>query len=226
MASSLAVLLMALIPSAGTHAHSGEARGKHGNPSDLDSYVAKMEAPDRDAWQKPAEVVRALNVKPEQTVCDIGAGPGYFALRFARAVGDAGAVLAVDVEPRMLNVLRDRIEKSGLRNVTPILSLPNDPLIPLGACDAILIVDTFHHFPDQVAYLRRLARSLRKGGRIANIDFHKLDLPVGPPIEHKVSREEFVAKAAAAGLRVVSEETFLPYQYFLILEPIPPASSP
>src|SRR5712692_3888806 len=216
MISSTAVLWMALL-SAEPHGHSGH--GKHGNPDDLDSYIAKMEAPDRDAWQKPAEVIRALNMKSGQVICDIGAGPGYFALPLGRAVGEAGAVFAVDVELRMLEGLRDRIAKSGLRNVTPVLSLPDDPLLPLGACDLVLIVDTFHHFPDQPAYLRRLARSLRKGGRLANIDFHKKELPVGPPVKHKVSRDEFVAKAAAAGLTVTAEHTFLPYQYFLVLEP-------
>jgi ubiquinone/menaquinone biosynthesis C-methylase UbiE len=140
----------------------------------------------------------------------------------ARAVGEAGAVFAVDVEPRILAVLRDRIAQSKLRNVVPVLSLPDDPLIPAGACDLVLIVDTFHHFPDQTAYLRRLARSLRKGGRLANIDFHKKELPVGPPVEHKVSRDEFVSIATAAGFTVTAEPNFLPYQYFLILEPRAP----
>jgi ubiquinone/menaquinone biosynthesis C-methylase UbiE len=178
-----------------------------------------MEDPDRDAWQKPDEVIRALGVRSGQVVCDIGSGPGYFALRLGRAVGDEGAVFAVDVEPKVLEVLRDRIAKSGLRNVSPILALPDDPLIPRGACDLILIVDTFHHFPDQVVYLRRLGRSLKKGSRIANIDFHKKDLPVGPPSEHKISRDEFITTAATAGFKVKTEETFLPYQYFLVLEP-------
>jgi len=219
MISSTAVLWMALL-SAEPHGHSGH--GKHGNPADLDEYVAKMEAPDRDAWQKPGEVIRALDVKPGQVICDIGAGPGYFALPLARTVGEGGAVFAVDVEPRMLSVLRDRIAQSKLRNVAPVLSLPDDPLIPAGACDLVLIVDTFHHFPDQTAYLRRLARSLRKGGRLANIDFHKKELPVGPPVEHKVSRDEFVSIAIAAGFSVTAEPNFLPYQYFLILEPRAP----
>ena len=88
-----------------------EGHGHHGNPEDLAGYVAKMEEPSRDEWQKPDEVLRLLDVKPGQTACDIGAGPGYFALRLARAVGPRGHVFAVDVEPRMLDVLRDRIGK-------------------------------------------------------------------------------------------------------------------
>lgn len=198
------------------HAHGGG--GKHGNPDDIEGYIAKLEEPSRDAWQKPDEVVKALDVKPGQTVCDIGAGPGYFALRFAKAVGDRGAVFGVDVEPRILDVLRARIEKSGPRNVTPVLALPDDPLLPAASCDLVVVVDTYHHFPDGVAYLRRLARALRPGGRIANIDFQDRETPVGPPLGHRVSREAFLTDAGKAGLDVVTEPAFLPYQYFVVLK--------
>ena len=95
----------------------GHEHGKHGNPEDVDSYIARMEDPERAAWQKPDELLRALKVAPGQVACDIGAGPGYFALRMARI---AAQVFAVDVEPRMLQGLVKRIVKSGLRNVTPV----------------------------------------------------------------------------------------------------------
>jgi len=200
---------------------SDERHGKdhHGNPADLEGYIARMEEPSRAAWQKPDEVVRALGLRPGQTACDVGAGPGYFSLRLARAVGEAGHVYAVDVEPRILAVLRDRVRSSDARKVTPVLSLPDDALLPATSCDVILIVDTYHHFPDGPAYLRRLSRALRPGGRVANVDFHKRELPVGPPLEHKVAREAFLADATAAGLRLVQEHTFLPYQYFVVLAP-------
>jgi ubiquinone/menaquinone biosynthesis C-methylase UbiE len=175
-----------------------------------------MESPERDEWQKPVAVLEALHIQPGQVACDIGAGPGYFALRLGREVGADGAVFATDVEPRILEVLRNRIQKSGLVNVVPILGLPGEPLIPLKSCDLILVVDTFHHFSNGASYLRRLARSLRKGGRLVNIDFHKRELPVGPPLEHKVSREEFLSKAQSAGLVLEAEHQFLPYQYFLV----------
>jgi ubiquinone/menaquinone biosynthesis C-methylase UbiE len=191
----------------------------HGNPADLEGYVARMEEPSRAAWQRPDEVVRALGLRPGQAACDVGAGPGYFSLRLARAVGETGHVYAVDVEPRILAVLRERVGSSDARNVTPVLALPDDALLPAASCDLILIVDTYHHFPDGPAYLRRLSRALRPGGRIANIDFHKRELPVGPPPEHKVAREAFLADATAAGLRLVQEHTFLPYQYFVVLGP-------
>jgi len=194
--------------------------GRFGNPSDLEAYIAHLVDPARDGWQKPGQVVAALGLKPGQVACDVGAGPGYFTIRLAHTVGPRGFVYAVDVEPRILDELRDRLRASGLRNVAPVLALPEDPLLPDRACDLTLVVDTYHHFPERPAYLRRLVRSLRPGGRIVNIDYHKRETPVGPPLDHRLARETFLEEARAAGLGVAREETFLPYQYFLILKPV------
>jgi ubiquinone/menaquinone biosynthesis C-methylase UbiE len=178
-----------------------------------------MEDPERASWQRPDEVVAALGLRPGDVACDVGAGPGYFTLRLSRAVGPGGRVWAVDVEPEMIAALRERLERAGARNVTPVLARADDPLLPPAACDVVLVVDTFHHFPDGVAYLRGLAARLRPGGRIVNVDFHKREMPVGPPIENKVAREDFLAAARAAGLAVVEEKTFLVHQYFFVLAP-------
>jgi SAM-dependent methyltransferase len=199
----------------------GHGHGRHGNPADITGYIASLERPSRAEWQKPDEVVKTLGLGPGQTACDIGAGPGYFSLRLAKAVGEAGRVYAVDVEPRILSALVDRIGKARALNVTPVLALPDDPLLPPAACDVVLIVDTYHHFTDGPAYLRRVVRSLKPGGRIVNVDYHKRKTPVGPPLEHRMAREVFLEQAAAAGLVVVSEPTFLPHQYFLVLKPAP-----
>lgn len=206
------------------HHHHGEeggsgGRGAHGNPDDLDAYIERLTGPERDAWQRPDEVIAALGVEPGQTVADVGAGPGYFTLRLARAVGPQGRVFAVEVVPEMVGVLRERLAREQVANVVPLLSREHDALLPPDACDRILVVDTFHHFPDGVAYLRHLATSLRRGGVLANVDFHKRETPVGPPVEHRVAREEFLAAADRAGLAVIDEKTFLPYQYLVLMRP-------
>jgi ubiquinone/menaquinone biosynthesis C-methylase UbiE len=200
------------------HGH-GHGEGRHGNPADLSGYIQSQEEPSRDEWQKPDAVVQALALAPGQSACDIGAGPGYFTLRLARAVGRQGHVFAVDVEPAMLAALRERLDRAGLRQVTPVLAAPDDPALPDAACDLVLIVDTYHHFPDPPAYLRGLRRLLRPGGRVVNIDFHKRPTPHGPRLEHRVSREDFVAQARQAGYDVAGEHDFLPYQYFVVLRP-------
>ncbi len=213
LARSIAVLALAV------SATSAQDPSRHHGTGDLTGYIALMESPSRAEWQKPEEVLAALGLRRGQTACDIGAGPGYFTLRLANVVGPSGRVYAVDVEPRMLAALLERLEKTTARNVTPVLSLPDDSLLPDGLCDLALIVDTYHHFPDGEAYLRRLTRALAPRGRIANVDFHKRPTPVGPPLDHRVSREDFVAAAARAGFDVASEPAFLPYQYFVVLKP-------
>jgi ubiquinone/menaquinone biosynthesis C-methylase UbiE len=212
-----AALVLTALLAADPAAEHGHDRDRFANPKNLEGYIAEQEAPTRAAWQKPEEVLDALAIAPGQTVCDIGAGPGYFALRIAKRVGPTGRVFAVDVEPKILDVLRARIEKAGARNITPVLALAGDPLLPPRACDLVLIVDAYHHFSDRPNYLRRLAALMRPGARLANVDWHKRKTDIGPEQSHRVAREEFLADAAKAGLRLAAEHKFLPHQYFLIL---------
>ncbi len=162
-------------------------------------------------------MVAALALRPGDVACDVGVGPGYFALRIARVVGASGRVHAVDVEPRMLEILARRAADAGLSNLRPILVPEGGLGLPPERCAAILTVNTFHHFPDRPDVLARLASRLAPGGRLAVVDFHGGELPVGPPPDHKVAREVFLADATAAGLAVLREETFLPYQWFFLV---------
>jgi SAM-dependent methyltransferase len=201
----------------GHHAHPDPGRDAHGNPHDFDTYLAKLDDPERDAWQRPDDVVRALGLRPGDVACDVGAGSGYFALRLARAVSPGGRVHALDVDPRMTALLAERARAAGLaETVVPHLAEDGEGLPP-EPCDAILVVNAYHHFRDGADRLRGLADRLRPGGRLAIVDFHARESPVGPPVEHRVSREDFLAAAGAAGLSPVREETFLPHQYLVLL---------
>lgn len=199
--------------------HDHERHGRYGNPTDLDRMIGRQLDPGRPAWQKPDQVIKAIEIRRGQVIADVGSGPGFFTLKLSRAVGPSGHVYAVDPEPVMLDRLRQRIEKARVRNVTPVLGRADDPLLPAGQCDVVLIVNTYHHFPDGPAFFAGLVRALRNGGRIVNIDFAKRETPVGPPVEHRVAREEFLRDARRAALTLVAEHHFLPYQYFLILQP-------
>jgi ubiquinone/menaquinone biosynthesis C-methylase UbiE len=191
------------------------------SPKNFEAFVGRMLAPERARWQKPARVVAALGVRRGSVVADVGAGPGYFTLPLARAVGATGRVYAVDPGLPHLDRLRGRLMKTRVRNVTPVLSRGDDPHLPPRSCDLVLVVNTYHHFPDGPAFLRRVATALRSHGVLAAIDFEKRETPVGPPVEHRVSREEFLQAATKAGLRLVAEHRFLPYQYFLVLKGTP-----
>jgi ubiquinone/menaquinone biosynthesis C-methylase UbiE len=193
--------------------------GAHGNPRDFKLMLGRLEDPGRARWQSPERLVRALRLRPGQTVAEIGAGSGYIARRLARAVGPRGRVYAVDAEPRMLPILAGRLRRGGIANVTPVLGRDDDPLLPARSCDLVLVVNTYHHFPGGPRYLRRLRGLLRPGGRLVNVDFHRRETPVGPPLERRIARETFLRDASQAGLRLVGEVTFLPYQYCVVLRP-------
>lgn len=181
--------------------------------------LGRLEDPARARWQHPGRLVRALAVRRGQTVAEIGAGSGYLARRLAGAVGPRGRVYAVDAEPRMLPVLIERLRRARIANVTPVLGRDDEPLLPERSCDLVLVVNTYHHFPGGPRYLRGLRRLLRPGGRLVNVDFHRRETPVGPPVERRVAREAFLRDARRAGFRLVGEATFLPYQYCLVLRP-------
>jgi predicted methyltransferase len=187
--------------------------------NDPERWAKVFDDPERDAWQKPDEVVAALELKPGMTAADLGAGTGYFTASLSRAVGAKGVVLSIDPEPEMVEYLGKRAHREGLTNVVPVLALYEDPFLPPGRVDRVLIVDTYHHIDDRQAYFHRLGASLAPGGRVAIVDFHKRPLPVGPPPEAKLEREVVVAEMEKAGYRLAAEPTFLPYQYFLVFEP-------
>lgn len=193
------------------------ARGRHGNPPDVARMIRRQLLRGRAAWQKPERVLRALGVRRGQVVADVGAGPGFWTLPLARRVGRGGHVFAVDPEPAALDALRRRLAKAGVRNVTPVLNDDASPMLPDGSCDLVLVVNVYHHFAEPAAFLKRLTRCLKPGGRLVNIDWADRDTPKGPPARRRISPAVFLRDARRAGLRLAGAHEFLPYQYFLVL---------
>jgi cyclopropane fatty-acyl-phospholipid synthase-like methyltransferase len=210
------LLALAAVPSATFAQTATTPQEMHRLHADPAAYIASLDDPARDAYQKPDEVLKALALRPGEVVADVGAGSGYFAVRFAGAVGESGRVYAVDISPDMVRHLNRRLRDAGIRNVVTILSDPDDPLLPDASVDRFVIVDTWHHVDDKEKYLGLMKRMLKPGGQVVHIDFQKRDLPVGPPIEMKIAREDLVKDMEAAGFRLAAEHTFLPYQYFLV----------
>jgi len=185
-------------------------------PKELAGALRRQLNPRRARWQKPAAVVRALGLRPGQVVAEIGSGPGYFTPRLARAVGSSGHVYAVDPEAAVLNVLRRRLARMGVRNVTPVLGRSDDPLLPRGRCDVAVLINVYHHMHGRVAFLRRLVAALPKNARVVNVDWDERT-EFGPPPRLRVPRARFLRDARRAGLRLVTDRRLLPHQYFLVL---------
>jgi arsenite methyltransferase len=185
---------------------------------DSKAYIAHLEDPKRDAYQKPDEVIKALNIKEGEVIADIGAGSGYFTVHLARAVGEAGRVYAVDVSPDMIVHLNRRVRDLNVRNVVTMLSAPDDPLLADASVDRFFICDTWHHINGHAKYLALLKRMLKPGGQVIMVDFKKAKTPVGPPMEVRIDRGDLVREMEANGFQLAAEHTLLEYQYFLVFK--------
>lgn len=183
------------------------------NPKEL---AKNFDDPARDAWQMPDRVIAALDLKPGQSVADIGAGTGYFSVRLAKSAA-APKVYAVDIEASMVSYLKDRAAKEHLHNVTAVQAAADTPNLP-EPVDVVLIVDTYHHIGAREAYFRKLAQSLKPGGRVAIVDFRP-DSPEGPPKEFRFQPEQIESEMAKAGYAVAAKHDFLPRQHFLVFQP-------
>lgn len=177
-----------------------------------------LEGPDRDAWQKPDQIMDALAIADGSTVADIGAGAGWFTIRLARRVGPNGIVYSQDVQRQMLEAIRRRVAREGLQNVETRLGVGSMPNLPEGSLDAMLVVDVYPEVEDRVTFLRNLAAALRPGGRVGIVNYKLGRGGPGPaPGEGvRVDSAEVETDALAAGLRVLSRQV-LPYQYLLVL---------
>jgi len=159
----------------------------------------------------------ALGIGEASVVADLGAGSGWFTPKLAGRVGPNGKVFAEDVQRQMIQAIKIRVERLGLKNVTTVLGTDDDPRLP-APVDAVLIVDAYHEMAQPVALLRNVARSLKPNGRIGIVDFTKDGGGPGPPMEERVDPDAVIRDVQAAGFTLRSRETFLKYQYMLVFE--------
>jgi ubiquinone/menaquinone biosynthesis C-methylase UbiE len=183
--------------------------------------LGQLEGPDRDLYQRPDQIMDALQIGEGSIVADLGAGGGWFTVRLARRVGPNGRVYAEDIQPQMINAIQSRVTREGLRNVIPVLGTATDPKIPDGTLDAVLIVDAYHEMEQPVTLLRNIARALKPAGLIGIVNAKKDGGGPGPAMDERVDAEQVVSDAQAAGLQLRRRENFLRYQYLLIFGAAP-----
>jgi SAM-dependent methyltransferase len=184
----------------------------------LTRYLEMLERADRDDFQKPQEVMAALAFKPGEKVADVGAGSGYFTIPIAKAVGPDGVVWAIDIRKEFLDYIAARLEEDKLENVRLQQVYPDDPQLPQGKVDTILMVDTWHYIRDP-EYAKKLRAGLAAGGRVVIIDYVPKpweERPWGPPPEQHTPVEEITKHFEQAGLKLVESRDFLPEQYYLV----------
>ena len=191
------------------------------NPSQLrpfaevEKYIAFLDRPERAAWQKPDEVVRALELHGDETVYDLGAGSGYFSFGLARAV-PRGKVVAGDLEPEMIRHIHHKAMVEGVTNLDPVIIKAQEPQVPVDA-DLVFVCDVLHHVQGREAWLKRMTSEMKPGARLVLIEFKEGKLPEGPPESVKIPKRQLVEMVSQAGLRFKYERPeLLPYQVFLV----------
>jgi len=179
--------------------------------------LGQLEGPDRDLYQRPEQIMDALQIGEGSVVADLGAGGGWFTVRLASRVGPNGRVYAEDIQEQMINAIGRRVELLGLKNVIPKLGSPVDPQIPAGTLDAVLIVDAYHEVEQPVALLKNVAKTLKPNAVIGIVNYKKDGGGPGPAMDERVDAEKVIADAKAAGLELRRRDNnILPYQYLLI----------
>jgi cyclopropane fatty-acyl-phospholipid synthase-like methyltransferase len=201
-------------------AHHGEP-GEHGHHgpdhfTDPARYVPAWNAPDRDAWQKPEEIVAALGLRPGDTVVDLGAGTGYLLPPLSAAVGPTGTVVALDIEPSMLAFLDEARAKEGWTNVRTHAAALDDPRLPAGGAHAIVTLNVWHHVEAREAYAAKVAAALAPGGAFVIVDFLKAETEgFGPPLAMRLTAEQIVAELTAGGLTAEIVPETMPRHYIV-----------
>lgn len=180
-----------------------------------EEWLKTLDSQNRVAKLKIDEAVAALKLKPGDVVADIGAGSGVFTVPLAKAV-PSGRVYAVDIDQGLVDHIAKKAKDSGMANVRPVLGAFTDPKLPARDVDVAFIYDVLHHVEDRAEYLKNLAPYLKRGGRIAVIDFHPELGPHKNDPKLQINREQTKAWMAAAGLKVVAEHKLYDDKWYVV----------
>jgi ubiquinone/menaquinone biosynthesis C-methylase UbiE len=170
------------------------------------SQAHRLDAPERHIWLPPAEIVGALTVRPGDTIADIGAGTGYFALPLAVAAGPHGKIYAVDAQDEMLAHLRQKLSIESVSNIELVHAEAHRTGLPDRCCNLAFLANVWHEFADHAAVLREASRILKAGGRLAILDWRPdVEREAGPPLDHRLSASDAVIALLAAGFEQATQ---------------------
>lgn len=172
----------------------------------------------RDREEDCTTMLKQLNLKPGQTVVDFGCGNGFYTLKMAKLVAPNGKVLAVDIQPEMLNLLRKRATEQKIDNIEEILCTATDPKLPADKCDLVLVVDTYHECTNPQEVLAGIRKSLAPHGRVALVEFRAEDPKVPIKPLHKMSKAQIMKEWPANGFKLVDQFDGLPWQHLMFFE--------
>jgi SAM-dependent methyltransferase len=178
-----------------------------------------LERPEREKEEQPNKLLDALKLKEDNVVADIGAGSGYLTFRIAKRLGK-GKVLAVDIQPEMLDIIRKRMKENKIANVEPVQGTETDPKLPANSVDLILMVDVYHEFSFPFEMTEAMVRSLKTGGRIVFVEYRKEDPKVYIKLVHKMYEKQVIKEMEPHPLRWLKTLDVLPSQHIIIFEKV------
>jgi ubiquinone/menaquinone biosynthesis C-methylase UbiE len=201
--------------------HRDSGKSYKGRPiADVMSYLGAdwLVRDTREQEEQPEAMLDALKIKPGSTVADVGAGVGYTSLRLSERVGPDGVVLATDLQPQMIQMLRANIKQAGARNIKPILCTQEDTKLPDAEVDLILLVDVYHECSNPEAVLKGWRKALKPDGRLVLVEFRgeDPDVPIKP--EHKMTLAQVRKEIEPKGFVFKESLEFLPWQHIIIFE--------
>jgi ubiquinone/menaquinone biosynthesis C-methylase UbiE len=167
----------------------------------------------RENEERVSELLREMRIQPGMTICDLGAGNGYHALLMAEKVGADGKILAIDIQPEMLSLLKERAKAAGVNNVETILGLPDDPKIPPESCDLLLMVDVYHEISTPEQMLKHIRQSLSENGLVVLVEYREEDASVPIQPLHKMSKQQILNEYLPMGFELAREYDGLPWQH-------------
>ncbi len=177
--------------------------------------------PERESEENPDLAVSLLGLKPGMIVADIGAGVGYYSVRFAAKVGPAGKVFATDLQPEMLRLMRKRLERDHITNIEPVLGSETESKLPDQSLDMVVLVDVYHEFSEPRKMLASIRQALKPNGRLVLLEFRKEDPKVPIREEHKMSVAVVKQELAADGFTLDKLVTDLPWQHIFFFKKKP-----
>jgi ubiquinone/menaquinone biosynthesis C-methylase UbiE len=213
------LLLVPVLLSAAFAQVADKANAGYKTPEGRDQVARSLTAPDRDARQKPEELVKAMRLEPGMTVADIGTGAGYMLPFLSRGVGPGGRVLAEDIQDDFLSKARAYAASAKLANVNFVKGTEKDPTLPAASVDVALALDSYHHYDYPKEMLAGLRAGLKPGGRLVIVEYYKSPtaMPNGRAMEHiRLDKPDVIKEVEANGFHLLSErEQIKDSQYML-----------
>jgi predicted methyltransferase len=196
-----------------------DANQRYQTPEGRQAIAASLGNPERDATERPRELVDAMSLKPGMAVADIGTGVGYMLPYLSRAVGPRGQVLAEDIFDDFLNAARQRVGQQKLTNVSFIKGTETDPRLAANSVDAILALDSYHHYNYPEKMLAAFHIALREGGRLFVVEYYKRPnaMPGGDAVKHiRLDEPDLVREIEANGFRKIAEHEHIKGSQYMV----------